>query len=211
MRIGRGYVIALAVAILATVASVIAAGTNTGGSQPAGAKAAQAAQALALQHRPAAIASLQRVTVPADFRLLTTGCHWYRCYAAAQPTPQVAATIPAIMRSIGADNAESARLATALGTAAAASKSQAALERLGIHAHASRVPGCTTAYDTVHGLWAHCEEPAVIHDNVVAVFLTPYFDCPTAHARCHWTNETEVDITGPRGAPRILATHQPAR
>jgi hypothetical protein len=85
-----------------------------------------------------------------------------------------------------------------MGAAAVPIQSEAFLKQLGIRAQASRVEGCTTGYNRRQGLWVHCGEPAVIDDNIVTVFLGPYFDCT---AQCRWTNETEVDITLPSGAP----------
>lgn len=201
MGVRRGYLIALGLAIVVAVAGVITTGNNGGGSEAAQLRAEQAAQALATRHLPAAMAALQGLRVPGNFRLRTTGCHWYRCYVVPQPTPQVAPVIPAIMRSIGADNPKTRRLAAAMGALIAPFQSEVVLKHLGIRSKASRIDGCTTTFNPRHGVWVHCAEPAVIDDNVVDVFLAPYLDCPTSPAHCRWTNQTEVDITQPSGAP----------
>ena len=81
------------------------------------------------------------------------------------------------------------------------SESEALLKHLGIRSGASSVEGCTTTYTPRRGLWVHCAEPAVIEDNVVALFLGPHVECPASPAHCRWTNQTEVDIDAPAGAP----------
>jgi hypothetical protein len=51
------------------------------------------------------MATLRGVRLPGDFRRLNHGCRWYRCYVVPRATAQVAPELPAIMRSMGADNA----------------------------------------------------------------------------------------------------------
>ena len=202
MRVRREYLLALALVILVSVASLVASRANSGGSEAAQIKAGEAAQAVARRDAPAAMAALQRLSVPADFHRLTRGCRWYRCYVVPRPTPQVAPILPTIMRSIGADNPQTRRLVALMGALAAPLESETLLKHLGVRAQASRVEGCTTIYSPQRGLWVHCTEPAVIDDNVVDVFLAPYIDCPTSRTSCRLTHQTEVDVTGPSGAPQ---------
>lgn len=200
MQVRRGFLIALALAVLTGVAGVVVAGGRSSDPEAAQIKAVRAAQALARKHLPAAMAALHRLRVPADFRRLTIGCHWYRCYVVSQPASRVAPVLPSIMRSIGADNPKTRRLDAELGVRAAPLQSEPMLKHLGIRAQASRVEGCATGYNRRHGVWVHCDEPAVIDDNIVSVFLGPHFACGASPSHCRWTNQTEVDITEPSGA-----------
>jgi hypothetical protein len=174
MRIRRRYVIALAVALVAGIGSIVVP-TRSDRLDP-GARAQQAADALARRHLPEAMAALAHLTVPRDFRRITAGCRWYRCYVVPERTGLVAPELPGILNSIGAFNAQTRLL-------------QARMQAAGA--------GCHMASNPREGTWTQCAYPSVLADNNVVVFLDPYFACHPGP--CRWTNETEVDISQPSG------------
>jgi hypothetical protein len=188
---------------LALVVGVAALVTHSGAKgSDATAKAEQAAQALAKQHLPQAMAVVQRLQVPADFEPIKLGCRWYRCYVVPETTSQAAPLFPVIMSKLGADNPQSRRLRAAMqGLSSPMSQyANSLLQRLGVRSRALGISGCEAVYSRTHGAIVHCAEPAVIDDNVITVFLEPYLPCQ--NRACRWTNKTEVDIAYPSGAPQ---------
>lgn len=164
------------------------------------ARALQAADASARRHLPQAMAALQRLAVPRDFRRITASCMWYRCYVVPEQTEQVAPALRGILRSIGALNAKTRLLQArmrALG--AVVNRVEAPVYRQA-HVVAPTVTGCSTVYNPREGVWTRCAYPAIIADNSIAVFLGPYLACHPGP--CRWTNESEVDVTAPSGSPR---------
>lgn len=198
MGLRRGYVIALAVAVIAAVASIaIPKGAN--GLDPE-ARALQAADALARRHLPEAMAALQRLAVPRDFRRITAGCMWYRCYVVPERTTQAAPELRGILRSIGALNARTRLLQARMRALGAVVNRVEAPVYQHVHVAAPKVTGCSTVYNPREGVWTRCAYPAIIADNNIAVFLGPYLAC---HPRpCRWTNESEVAVTAPSGSSR---------
>lgn len=196
MGLRRRYAIALGIAMLAGIASVgVRHAAN--GLDP-GARAQQAADALARRHLPEAMAALQRLTVPRDFRRTTAGCHWYRCYIVPERTDQVVPELPGILRSIGAFNAQTRLLQARMqGLGSAVNRVLAPVYQQ-VHVAAPNLTGCSTAHNPREGTWTNCNYAAVIAYNSIAVFLGPYIAC--SPRPCRWTNETEVDITPPSGA-----------
>jgi hypothetical protein len=186
MGVRRAYVIALALVVLGAVVTAIQA------AQPS---AEQASQALAQRDLPEAIAALQRLRVPADFHPLRVGCRWYRCYLIRKPTSMAAPVLPMIMRNLGASNPETRRLQAEEQAMAGPLDREAngLLQRLGVRAGPIKIASCDAVYTHTHGEVVHCASQAMIDHNLVIVFLVPYFGCPPG--RCHWTNETELDIS----------------
>jgi hypothetical protein len=202
MGLRRGYIIALAVVATVGIASIFI--PRAGNSFDPGAKAQAAADALARRHLPEAIAALKRLTVPGNFRLLTTGCQWYRCYLVPERTGQVAPELPGILRSIGAINPQTRLLQARLGLIGSALNRVEAPVYQRAHIAPPKLIGCGAIYNPRVGWWTHCAYPAMIDDNNVDVFLGPYVPCQPRP--CRWTNETEVSITPPSGAPGALAS-----
>lgn len=195
MRVHRGYVVALCLAVAAAAASFLSPSRN--GEDPE-LKAQQAALALARQHLPQAMTALERLKVPGDFRRLTTGCHWYRCYVVAKPTPQVAPTLPGILRSVGAVNPQSRHLQEMMEKLNAGVEQATLPAFRSSHINPPKVVGCNTSYNSREGVSLLCAYPAVIQDNAISFSLGPYFACPPSP--CRWTNESEVSISFPSGS-----------
>lgn len=197
MGLRRGYIIALGVTVIAGIAAVLV---------PHGAKgldpehrAQQAADVSARRHFPEAMAALQRLQVPSDFRRITAGCVWYRCYVAPQRTERVARELPAMLRSIGAFNARTRLLQARMQALGGAMNRAVAPVYQEGHIAAPSLVGCSPASNARVGTWTRCAYAAIIADNSIAVFLGPYLACHPGP--CRWTNKSEVDITPPSGAP----------
>jgi hypothetical protein len=198
MRLRRGYVIALAVATIAAIASILVP-HGAHGLDPE-ARAQQAADALAHRHLPEAMAALERLRVPPRLspyrRRLTVvsllpGAGAHRGWGAA------ASRNPEQHRCL--QRPDPCARGSYAGVSAGVNRAEAPLYQR-MHIAAPSVVGCGTARNAREGTWTQCAYPAVVAENSVAVFLGPYFAC--SPGPCRWTDETEVDITQPSGMLR---------
>lgn len=161
VRVGRGYVAALGLAIVALAAVLIAWSGNRRATRPPSARQRSAMEARALQ----------RLSLPARFVPLTRGCLARRCYVVGAPSAQVAAEMPGLLRSAGFERPGPLRAAEPVGLLRKARWSTASRDPL--------VIACKTLFAPGKGPMMRCQDAGRIGETLVNVLVVPYQSCRT--------------------------------
>jgi hypothetical protein len=159
VRIGRWYIAALGLAIVALGAFLLA---WSGQAKPTRAPTARELARLET-------GALRRFRLPGRFVPLTRGCLARRCYFVAMPSAQVAAEMPALLRARGFERPGRLRLAEPV-----------ALLRQSHWSTASRDPlviACKTTYVPGKGRLTRCQDAGRTGETLLNVLIVPFQPC----------------------------------
>lgn len=158
MPIGRPYLVAVGVAILA-----IAAYLAIPKGKPAQPRASET------QIRAMEAAALQRLRLPHEFKRLGNGCPVGLCYAISAPSGEVEALMPRLLRAAGLQPLGPLRAAEPVAQLEASHWSTASRDPL--------VLACKSISASPTSPLQTCQDAARVGPTLVNVLLRPYIAC----------------------------------
>lgn len=172
MALGRGFLAALCLALVALVAFVA---VSNGGRQLN--QQASERQMAAMQS-----AAMKRLDFPGDFVRIDRGCSVSDCYLVASPASRVAAIVPRLLRAAGVQ--PPGRLL------AAEPVSMLRLDHWSTTSSDPLVIGCKTTYTSADRPVSKCQDAGRVGQTLINVLIAP--DQPCHDNTCSNPAKTEV-------------------